>query len=303
MALRQTLVNRGLFEAQTLRLIAAGQLPDVLGSPVTPEKAVAVKNPLSEDHAILRPSLVPGLLATAGLNVRQGLQQLRFFEIGRVFLMNPNGSTREEERVALLVSGPAHAPSWHEKEIRPVDAGDLRGILDSLPGLAGQGLELVPKPLAGWLLSAEIKRGSKTLGWLAQVAPARARALDARHPLYVAEVAINALQQGAQVVAKFNELPRFPSITRDVALEVPADLAGAKIANFFASVKEPLFVGAELFDVFTDPTAQKLASDKKSVAWCLTYRASDRTLATKEVDEAHNRVLKTLVGTLPATVR
>ena len=68
-------------------------------------------------------------------------------------------------------------------------------------------------------------------------------------------------------------------------------------------MKEPLFAGAELFDLFTDPTGQKLASDKKSVAWCLTYRASDRTLATKEVDEAHARVLKSLVGTLPATIR
>ncbi|HSJ04436.1 MAG TPA: phenylalanine--tRNA ligase subunit beta [Verrucomicrobium sp.] len=303
MNLRQALVHRDIFEAQTLRLISNAQLSDVLGPAITPEKAVAVKNPLSEDLTLLRPSLVPGLVATAALNIRQGLQRLRFFEIGRVFLMNPNGSTREEERVAVLVSGPSQPASWHDKDSRPVDLSDLRGILDALPGLAGQNLELVPKALPGWLLSAEVKRGSKTLGWVAQMHPARTRQLDARQPVYVAELAISALQQGAQGVVKFSDLARFPSVTRDVALEVPAELASAKISGFFASVKEPLFAGAELFDLFTDPTGQKLASDKKSVAWCLTYRASDRTLATKEVDEAHARVLKSLVGTLPATIR
>ena len=182
---------------------------------------------------------------------------------------------------------------------------DLRGILEALPGIAGQSLELVPKPLDAWLLSAELKRGSKTLGWIAMLHPARARDIDARHPVFVAEIAMAALQQGAQGVAKFTELPRFPSITRDVAFELPADVPHAKIAEFFTAQqkKEALLVGAELFDVFADPTGQKLASDRKSVAWSLTYRSPERTLETKEVDEVHARVLQALVGTLPASIR
>lgn len=301
MSLRHALVNRGWFEAQTLRLISTAQLADVLGQPVPLEKAIALKNPLSEDHTVMRPSIVPGLLATAALNIRQGLQKLCFFELGRVFLSNPNGSSREEERIALLLSGPATASSWHEKESPIMDVFHLRGILESLPGMVGQALEIIPKPLQGWLLSAEVKRGSKTLGWIAQVAPARARQINARNPVYVAELTLNALQQGDMV--KFTELQRFPSITRDVALEVPADLPNSKIAAFFTAQKEPLLAGAEVFDVYSDPTGQKLSNDKKSVAWSLTYRASDRTLETKEVDEIHQRVLKALVGTFPASIR
>lgn len=301
MSLRHALVNRGWYEAQTLRLISTAQLADVLGQPVPLEKAIALKNPLSEDHAVMRPSIVPGLLATAALNIRQGLQKLCFFELGRVFLSNPNGSSREEERIALLLSGPATASSWHEKESPIMDMFHLRGILESLPGMAGQALEIIPKPLQGWLLSAEVKRGSKTLGWIAQVAPARARQINARNPVYVAELTLNALQQGDMI--KFTELQRFPSITRDVALEVPADLPNSKIAAFFTAQKEPLLAAAEVFDVYSDPTGQKLSNDKKSVAWSLTYRASDRTLEMKEVDEIHQRVLKALVGTLPASIR
>jgi len=261
-----------------------------------------VKNPLSEDHTTLRPGIVPGLISTAALNIRQGQARLRFFEIGRVFITNPNGTTREEERIALLLSGPSHLSSWHEKESPPVNVYDMRGTLEAL---AGSTLELLPKPLDGWLLSAEIKRGGKTLGWIAQLHPARAREIDARHPVYVAELVLNALQQGAQAAVRFSEIPRFPGMTRDVALEVPSDLPNAKIGEFFGGQKkkEPLLSGAEVFDVFADPTGQKLAGHKKSMAWRLTYRSPERTLESKEVDEAHARVLQALVGTLPAFIR
>lgn len=301
MQVRQALTQRGFFEAQTLRLVAEKQLEDVLAMKVA---AVGLKNPLSEDHTHLRPGLIPGLLETAELNIRQGLGVLRFFEIGRVFLLNPNGSTREEERLSVLLSGPAHVASWNAKAPVVADIHTLRGVLETLPGVAGQGVQLVPKSLpGGWLLSAEVKRGSKTLGWIAQVAPKRAREMDARHAVYVAELALSALMQGVTEVAKFVEMPRYPSVTRDVALEVPADLAHATVQAFFEKQKESLLVGAELFDVFVDESGVKLARDKKSIAWRLTYRSSERTLATKEVDEVHQRVLQALVGTLPATIR
>ncbi|MCE9518659.1 MAG: phenylalanine--tRNA ligase subunit beta [Verrucomicrobia bacterium] len=302
MSLRHALVNRGWFEAQTLRLVSVAQLHDVLGPPVSADKTVTVKNPLSEDHTTLRPGIVPGLIATAALNIRQGQARLRFFEIGRVFLTNPNGTSREEERIALLLSGPSQPISWHEKDSAPADVYDLRGTLEAL---TGSSLDLAPKPLDGWLLSAEVKRGSKTLGWIAQLHPARAREIDSRNPVYVAELSLSALQQGTQGAAKFTELPRFPGMTRDVALEVPADLPNAKIGEFFGGQqkKEPMLTGAEVFDVFADPTGQKLASDKKSMAWRLTYRSPERTLESKEVDEAHARILKVLLGTLPAVIR
>src|SRR5205085_1142955 len=121
MALRHALVNRGWFEAQTLRLISRGQLRDVLGPAIPPEKAISVRNPLSEDHTVLRPSIVPGLLATAALNIRHGQVRLRLFEVGRVFQVNPNGTSREEERIAFLLTGPLEIPSWHLKESAACD--------------------------------------------------------------------------------------------------------------------------------------------------------------------------------------
>lgn len=304
MSLRHALANRGFYEAQTLRLISQAQLADSLGNADAASVAVPVKNPLSEDHTTLRPSIVPGLVATAALNIRQGTHRLRFFELGRVFLKLPNGSSREEERLAILLSGPVAPASWHGREPQAADVHELMGVIQSLPGLGNVSFEpRKAKDGPHHLLTSELRAGNRNLGWIAQLHPARARQIDARHPVYVVELLVSALRQGSAGPAKFEDLPRFPAITRDVAMEVPADLPHAKVAAFFASQKEPLFIASEVFDVFTDPTGQKMAQDRKSIAWTLTYRASDRTLETPEVDAAHQRILAALEKTLPATVR
>ena len=304
MQVRQTLANRGFFEAQTLRLISTAQLSDSLGVPDVTKWSQPVKNPLSEDHTTLRPSLIPGLIATAALNVRQGTSRLRFFELGRIFLRLPNNSTREDERIGILLSGPVSPTSWHAREPQPADVHELRGVIETLPGLAGQPLEL--KRLADndtFLLSHELRAGNRSVGWIAQLHPSRARAIDSRHPVYVAELVLSALRTNSGGMAKFEELPRFPAITRDISMELPADLPHAQVAGFFSGLKEPLLVKSEVFDVFTDATGTKIATDRKSVAWTLTYRSPERTLETAEVDQAHSRVLAALAKALPATVR
>ena len=298
MNLRQSLSARGFFEAQTLRLIADAQLADSLGG----GQGVAVKNPLSEDHTTLRPSIVPGLVSTAALNIRQGLHRLRFFELGRVFLTLPKGGSREEERLAVLLSGPVSPTSWHGREPQ---AADIHELVGQIQNLARTPLEVRPvkEGSANYLLTSELRAGNRILGWIAQLHPARAREINARHPVYVAELLLSALRQGSTGPTKFEELPRFPGMTRDVAMEVPADLPHAKVAAFFATQKHPLFVGAEVFDVFADPSGTKMAKDRKSIAWTLTYRSSDKTLETAEVDAAHTAILTALEKSLPATVR
>ncbi|MEN3944232.1 phenylalanine--tRNA ligase subunit beta [Prosthecobacter sp. SYSU 5D2] len=302
MQLRHALAHRGFNEAQTLRLISTAQISDSLGHPTPAAVSVALKNPLSEDLTTLRPSLIPGLLATAALNNRQGAPRLRFFESGRIFLRLPNGQTREEDRLAILLSGPVAPGSWHTREPKASDIFDLRGIVEALPGVTSLDI----KPLADsptFLLHSELKVGNRVLGWIAQLHPSRARQLDSRHPVYIVELLLSALRQGSTGPARFEDLPRFPSVTRDVAFELPADLPNTKVNAFFTGLKEPLLIKADLFDVFADPTGTKLPTDRKSVAWTLTYRAPDKTLETPEVDATHARILAALEKALPATIR
>ena len=144
---------------------ADAQLADTLGG----GQGVAVKNPLSEDHTTLRPSIVPGLIATAALNIRQGLHRLRFFELGRVFLKLPNGGSREEERLAILISGPVSPSSWHARTPQPADIHELMGIIQNLPGLSRVSIEpkAVKESPANFLLTSELRAGNRNLGWIA----------------------------------------------------------------------------------------------------------------------------------------
>ena len=295
MALRQGLAARGLWEAQTIKLISTAQLADVLGTNPAPLAPLPLKNPLSDDHTQMRPSLLPGLLATAAHNVRMGAPALRFFEMGTVFSRTPDDKPVEKDALGILLSGPAGAASWNLKEPALAELHDLRSLVEAL--CPGAQVKLKPVKHAALVIAATVQVNGKSVGLAGRLWPARERALAARQPVFVAELDTAALQKAVTRETKFEELPRFPGISRDVALEVTADVPHAKFEDFFAGVKEPLYTGAALFDVFT------LGAGRKSVAWRIQYRETARTLESAEVDAAHARVLDALKKALPVSVR
>ena len=131
-----------------------------------------------------------------------------------------------------------------------------------------------------------------------QLWPKDARALDATAPVLFAEIDLHLLPP-VDAGKKYREVPRFPSVTRDIALIAPLSLPHGQIVSTLWSAGEPLLAGVELFDVFTDPTGVRVPADRKSIAYSLTYRSSERTLTSDEVNNAHSRLqerLKTQLG-------
>lgn len=304
MSLKRRLASLGFCEARTIKLVSTAQLDDALGFDRRRTEPLALKNPLSEDHTHVRPSLVPGLLAVAAHNVRQGAEALRFFEAGTIFAASPNpkAGSAEAQSLALVLSGPHTPGSWLKKSPFPTDVFDLRGVIESLLGRDDVRLRKSDHPLL--VLAAEVVVGGKVIGLAGQIRPARARALDAAAAVYAAELNLAALEKLAAAPRRYVELPKFPASARDVALEVASDFTHGMIDDFFAKqVKEPLLVGVALFDVFTDPDGVKLPRDRKSLAYSLTYRDPARTLEAKEVDAAHRRILEALTTSLPVGVR
>jgi phenylalanyl-tRNA synthetase beta chain len=304
LSMKGRLAALGFYEARTIKLVSTAQLADGLGFDRRRSEPLALKNPLSEDHTHLRPSLVPGLLAVAAHNLRQGAEALRFFEVGTVFAASPNpkAGSAEAQSLAVLLSGPHVPGSWLKKAPYSSDLYDLRGVVDSLLGRDDVRLKKIDHPLL--VLAAEVSVAGKVVGLAGQLQPARARALDASAPVYLAEFNLAALEKLVAASRRYVEIPRFPASTRDVALEVAADFSHGQIDDFFAKqVKEPLLAEVSLFDVFSDPDGVKLPKDRKSLAYSLTYRDPARTLESKEVDEAHGRVVSSLTSKLPVSVR
>jgi len=287
MQLRRSLAAQGFYEARTLSLVsesAAQYAPGVF----------RVRNPLTQDQVVLRPGLIPGLLDVVAGNARNGTKSVRVFELGRVFEAEKQ---MERANLAIVITGALAEKSWRAGLDRNADIFDLKGVLESL-GLGRLTFEPAEHPLLA--LAAAIKLGGVQIGIAGQVWPAKAREMDISTPVIAAEIELPAPKAAAK---HYTEIAKYPAVTRDIALVAPMDVKHAQIDGVLQKLNEPLLTGLELFDVFTDPTGQKIAADRKSMAYSLTYRAKDRTLNAEEVNVAHTRLKERLKAELDVTFR
>jgi phenylalanyl-tRNA synthetase beta chain len=293
MALRRTLVGRGFAEARTLMLVG-DKAPGISSTGVEPENFRRLKNPMNDDQVVLRPCLLSGLLKALTSNLRAGAKTVRLFEIGRVFSAN---TLEESTHLGILLSGPVAERTWRSGAGSDADLFDLKGVVASLL----DGIEFTPTTNPSHALALEIKIAGRGVGTAGQLWPKDARALDAEAPVLFAEIDLGLLPAAGDT-KKHRELPRFPSVTRDIALIAPLSLPHGEIVSVLHSSGEALLTDVELFDVFTDPAGVRVPADRKSIAYSLTYRSAERTLTTDEVNAAHSRLkerLKTQLGISP----
>jgi phenylalanyl-tRNA synthetase beta chain len=254
-----------------------------------------LRNPLSEDHVALRPSLIPGLLVALERNIRAGAKSVRLFEIGRVFLP-PNGE--EIRRLGVLLCGEADARmQWRGGHSRQLDLHDLKGALEAtdLGGVALRRLER-----AEFALATEVFIGENRQGVAGQLVSAQS---TDRAPVFVAEIDLPNAFEAALVARKFRELRRFPSVTRDIALFAPARLRHEEILATIKGAEEPLLDAVELFDLFDGKDAGNISAGRKSLAYSLTYLDKNRTLTSDEVSAAHDRIRERLKSELGVELR
>lgn len=291
--IRQFLVGAGFSEIKTVTLISPQALEQSYFGGAG--ETVRIRNPLSEDQAVLRPSLSSGLLDVMSRNIRQGLRDLQLFEIGTVF----GGEQEEMRKLGLLYTGNAMETTWRSQAV----AGDFFVLKGVLEGLLGQKFELRPSAVKKLVPGFEIVLHKRVIGQIGQVSPAKARELDVRAPLILAELEIAAVSRARTGGGRIKPLPKYPAVTRDVAMVAPLQTTHAEIESVIRGAKEPLLIDLQLFDLFTDPTGAKVAADRKSMAYSFTYRAADRTLTAEEVNSAHEKLKKTLAGKVPVQFR
>jgi len=293
MQLRRRLVGLGLFEARNLTLVDERALEYLL-EPMP--GVLTLRNPLSVDQGILRPSLLSGLVRAAERNFNRGAAGVALFEIGRMFR-----AEAEEEflKLGLVVSGERQSKSWNQSSAS-FDLFDLKGILETATRA-----ELVlgrdePTLFAPLLCNVFDSRG-RALGKIGQIRPSLAKELGGRDPIFLAEIGLTIDEPKRRLV--YRALDRFPSVTRDVAFLAEKELKYQAVIETLNASREPLLKGVSLFDLFVDAAGEKVPLGRKSMACSLTYRASDRTLTQEEVNEAHGRLKLRLVKRLGVVLR
>jgi phenylalanyl-tRNA synthetase beta chain len=292
-ATRESLVARGISEARTSSLIPRRSLGGAFV-----ERAFEVRNPLSEDHIALRPSLLPGLLMVAARNFRGGADSVRIFELGRVFT-SANGD--EERRLALLFAGKAEsAPHWRGGAKRRLDFFDVKGAVDVI----GRGrFSFRRSTHSDFSLATEVLLGGKMAGTIGQVAMRHVSDLGTEHSVFVAELNLDLIAAGNKDSGTFRELEKFPAVTRDIAMIVPEATTHEEIVSVIKNAKEPLLERVELFDLFAGKQAENFGKARKSLAYSLTYRDRNRTLTNDEVTVVHARIRERLRRELAAELR
>lgn len=289
MQLRRAAVAQGLFETRSLTLVSE----KMAQSAFVQTSVRKVKNPLNEDQVVLRPALVPGILAAAARNARGGVKAIRLFEIGRVFAAE---GAEERTHLGVVLSGPAWTPNWRCASVPDADLFDLKGVLSAILGAV---IEFEPQPAGGELgISMRILCDGAPIGTAGQWRPSEARSLDIPGALLAAELLLEGILEAPKGLNRYRELPRFPAVTRDIALIAPSTLAHQRIVEVLKNAGEPLLQEVELFDVFTDASGARVPVDSKSLAYSLTYRAIDRTLTSDEVTAAHSRLKQLLAAQL-----
>ena len=285
--------------------------PPLVAANGEPAPVVETLNPISEEMAALRPSLLPGALEVMQHNRNHGQQALRFFEFGRIFHRATADESpvvpgfSEQEKLLIALSGP-HAPTHWDEDPRDADFFDLKGTVETvLDALRLPAVDMVPgeasdaSPLTAYHLN--VTTGNALLGTVARVTDDVAASFDLDAPAFVAELDWSACVAHAETQTDRTYAPihRFPVVERDLAVLVADNQPVGPMLSTIRAEGDDLLRDAAVFDIYE---GEGVSSGKKSVAFALRFGA-DRTLTDEEVDAQIDAIMQALERNHGATLR
>lgn len=264
-------------------------------------RAARLANPLSQDHAYLRPTLLVGLLDVVRRNLTQGALGVRLFEIGHVTQSVLGQEDRAEcAHLGVILSG-LWARDWQTKT--PADFFRLKGLITSIAQhTTGAILQMSPASLA-WAepgQSADIAIDGRPVGVAAQVARHITRPLDLEEDVWFAELSVPALLALTRATPHAHAPATFPPVKRDLSLIIDHTIPFAALHQVMRETGRPLATIIELIDRYA---GKQIPAGKTSLTFSIEYRDPARTLTAAEVDAVHQRIGQTLMTRFGVTLR
>jgi len=257
-------------------------------------KNLTILNPLGEDTSQMRTLAVPAMLETLARNHNYRNESARLYELARVYMPNEESETLCDEQLHLTLGAYGDGADFFVlkgaveallKELRIADVTWTAYADDTAyhPGRC-----------------AELRVGDVTLGRVGQVHPLTAKNYDFDMEVFAAELDVEALlaAQGAEPL--FTAVPKYPAVTRDLAVVCESAVTVADLLGVITSAGGKRLVGSQLFDIYT---GEQVAEGKKSVAFALKFRADDKTLTDEDVDAVMEKILTALREKLGAEIR
>ena len=263
---------------------------------------VRLANPLSSELDVLRSSMLPGLLENAAWNKNRQQHNLKFYEFGKVYSAKEKGF-KEQTAFALLLSGNTHNERWNAPE-RKVDFYHLKGIsihFLSLFAIEADSLsfeESAHEELQGGYV---LRYRNQHIGFMGQVAVKLTRKFGIDDAVYVASFDWKKLvSHYAAVRTEYREVPKFPSVRRDLSLLIDHSVAFDRIRAAATQAERKLLREINLFDVYE---GDKLPAGKKSYAVSFVFRDDEQTLNDKAIEKAMERIMRAVAESTGAELR
>jgi phenylalanyl-tRNA synthetase beta chain len=262
---------------------------------------VKMLNSLSAELNILRPSLLETSLEVVARNQNHKNNDLKLFEFGKGYFTSGAGRYQELEQVCMVVSGNMSNQNWKGK----ASASDffyIKGVVSAALQLLGIRPDSI-ETLAVQKLQDHIiyKSNSEIVAGAGEVNQKILAQFGIKQPVFFAALNWEAvLKLALKQTLAIKELPRFPSVMRDISMVVPKQLAYAEVENSVHNLKLANLQEVKLFDIFE---SEKLGTDKKSIAVSFTFLDDEKTLTDKEIDGWMSKIMNALESELKAEIR
>ena len=291
--INQSLTAQGMFEIYTYTFTGPF-VYDKLNIPKDSvlRNAVKITNPFGDDTSMMRTTTVGSMLDTLSYNFNRRQESAKLFEIGKVFIPKEKGELPDEPEIITI-------GMYGE-----VDFFDLKGacemLFDTLNVKNVKYSKETENPIYHPGRCATVTVNGKVAGTIGEIHPDVSKKFGIETKCYVAELNLEVVHKAVNNEIKFTQLPKFPAVTRDIAMLVEKSVPVADIEDIIVKASGKLLDTIKLFDVYE---GSQIPEGKKSVAYAVSFRASDRNLTNEEINVVFDKILKKLEAGVSAQLR
>lgn len=255
----------------------------------------ALRNPLSQETSLLRTTLLPSLIENFKFNIDRGINDIRLFEISRIFV-NISEQLPSEDFMLGGIFYKEKIPELWKEDVKSffIAKGAIEAMMEELK-ISKYSFAQSPEPFLHSGQAAEINIGGKSIGFIGVLKPGIIEKLDLKKQnpeIVVFELDIDGLLSFAPESIHCIATPKYPPVERDIALVVDEDINAANIREKILSYPSELIEEVSVFDYYKGPP---IPTGKKSLAFSITYRSEGRTLTDEEVEKLHSSLVDYLL--------
>ncbi len=299
---REAMSKLGFFEVINYSLVGDEAFDNIKEECM--EKVLKISNPLVSEQSLMRTSLLAGLLSTVRRNLNRKINDMKIYELGRVFTGNQEKGKLPVEKRMLggCITGARQEKHWDET-LKPVDFYYLKGIMESLfssLGIRGYSFKPSGNPVFSAAESCDIIKNDSCLGSFGLIALRLEKKYDFILPVYAFELDLSGGHKLADSAGKYSEIPKYPAMKRDISLLSPKGLTYNRIYATIMKSGDTLIKDVRLFDMYT---GKQVKEGYQGMAFRITYQSENRTLIDQEVNDLHQGIISTIEKDLKVIIR